>query len=386
MRDRLGPETICGYCTNVHPGATLSEMKANLELHALAVKASICPDEPMGIGLWLSADVAAALVDQGRIEPFAAWLHERRLLPYTLNGFPYGNFHQPRVKHRVYEPDWSTNERRDYTIDLARILHALLPEGVDGSISTLPLGWPDASVVSAVDRDRAAERIMEIAHYLHHFEKATGRLIHVDIEPEPGCILQTSEDVVRFFEERLFPRCDRGFEVTRYIRVCHDICHAAVMFESQSDVYSAYDRAGIRVGKVQVSSAVRVVKPDRETLRELSAFAEDRYLHQTVVRTDSGETVHFDDLPSALAAYAAGHVEGGEWRVHFHVPLHVESFGRIATTQDEVRAWLATDAGRTSHVEVETYAWGVLPAELQPSKLADGISDEIRWLLHEASS
>ena len=44
-----------GYCTNVHAGATLEATRANLERHALEVKAEYSPDRPMGVGLWLSA-------------------------------------------------------------------------------------------------------------------------------------------------------------------------------------------------------------------------------------------------------------------------------------------------------------------------------------------
>ena len=146
MRDALGPGTILGYCTNVHAGTTPGDIEANLERHALAIKQRVAPREPMGVGLWLPAAAARSLRAGGRAQAFGDWLGERGLLPFTLNGFPYGDFHRPVVKHAVYRPDWTTSERLAYTIDLMHVLADLLaavgPEAGEGSISTLPLGWP----------------------------------------------------------------------------------------------------------------------------------------------------------------------------------------------------------------------------------------------------
>ena len=127
-----------GYCGNVHPGRTIEEVKSNLVEYSLEVKKLVRPDEPMGIGLWLSATSARELDDQKALLDFRDWLAEHGLLPFTLNGFPYGDFHQAVVKHDVYRPTWAEVQRLDYTVRLAEILNVLLPAGVDGTISTLP--------------------------------------------------------------------------------------------------------------------------------------------------------------------------------------------------------------------------------------------------------
>ena len=145
MRDGLGPGTMLGYCTNVHAGASYEQTRANLERYALAVKARVSPDAPMGIGLWLSAKAARQLIEQDRAAEFADWLGESGLVPFTFNGFPHGDFHEPVVKHKVYQPDWRSRERLDYTLDLVAIQDRLLAEGAEGSISTLPVGWADPS-------------------------------------------------------------------------------------------------------------------------------------------------------------------------------------------------------------------------------------------------
>ncbi len=374
-----------GYCTNVHAGATLAATRANLEKHALAVKAAYSPSGPMGIGLWLSAQAALELAGRGGAAEFRDWLAERGLVPYTFNGFPYGDFHQAVVKHKVYEPTWWQPERLDYTLRLIDLQHALLPEGLQGSISTLPIAWgtpcPDRS-----DLELAAQHLRQAAHHMHELEERTGRLIYLCLEPEPGCVFSFADDAVHYFQWQLLDREDDE-TVRRHIRICHDICHAAVMFEDQVVVLGKYRDAGIKVGKVQVSAALRMdldlfeppsAEPRAEAIRQLASFAEDRYLHQTVVRR-SGDDIFYEDLHLALAA--ENDDPRGEWRVHFHVPIYASEFGRLFPTQEQIgqclRALSMTHDCR--HFEVETYAWGVLPPELAQPDLATGIAEELRW-------
>lgn len=376
-----------GYCTNVHAGADLATTQANLSQHALAVKRQFSPDAPMGIGLWLSASAAQSLIEQKQVDEFSAWLRESGLLPFTLNGFPYGDFHQKIVKHDVYLPTWADTKRYDYTIRLIDILHRLLPAGLQGSISTLPVAWPHPTLTEEFI-GFAAEQLRRVARYLARLEAETGRLIYLCIEPEPGCYLQTSRDMVQFFENRLLrpAPADASF-IRRHLRVCHDVCHAAVMFENQSDVLQRFTGAGINVGKVQVSSAVCLPLKNLDAhqrllaIQQLSAFAEDRYLHQTVVMQTSGLARFYEDLPLAIANFDPHSSTDTELRVHFHVPVYLEEFGMIKTSRDDILECLKATRSLPdlTHFEVETYAWNVLPAGLQQPTLADGIAAEMQW-------
>lgn len=384
MRDALGPGTTLGYCTNVHAGATWAQTRENLLRHAPAVRRLVSPDAPMGVGLWFSATAAREILAGEGVAALRALLDEHGLLPYTLNGFPQGDFHKPVVKHDVYDPDWSDARRLEYTRDLIEILDGLLPPGASGSISTLPVGW--STIGDDPGRlERACGNLLTVAAELRDLERERGRLIHLDLEPEPGCHLQRAGDVVTLFG-RL--RGGAGADVTRHLRVCHDVCHAAVMFESQRDVLGLYDEAGIAVGKVQLSSAVRAcfdaLDPGTrgEAAQQLAAFDERRYLHQTMVR-DGGVTAFHDDLPGALGRHPA---PSGEWRVHFHVPVHVGRFGRLQTTQPAIGECLDLLRGRVEHWEVETYAWEVLPDAMRAATLAEGIARELAWVRDEASA
>lgn len=376
-----------GYCTNVHAGADLETTRANLQTHAVRVKQQFVPDEPLGIGLWLSAETARKLREAGQTEEFAAWLAEAGLSPFTLNGFPYCDFHQPVVKHEVYKPTWGEQARADYTLDLIEILDALLPAGTEGSISTLPIQWgtpaPKADRLAA-----AATHLRGIADHLARLEQKSGRLIYLCLEPEPGCVLDRAEDVIRFFEDHLLADGEEQ-TIRRHLRVCHDICHSAVMFETQADALRKLKAAGIHVGKVQVSSAILLpfeeILPEQraDALNQLRSFAEDRYLHQTVVQSSTDvEPVFFEDLPVALQAVDNPEELTSQWRVHFHVPIYLERFGLLQTSRTQILECLeiaTRELPELTHFEVETYAWGVLPDPLQQASLSDGIAKELQW-------
>lgn len=407
MQNILGPGTTLGYCTNVHAGSSFAQIKANLERYALPVKKRVSPDLPMGVGLWLSAEAMQEIVTKNLASDFRGWLEERGLLVYTLNGFPFEDFHQPVVKASVYLPHWADEDRHTYTLGLASILSELLPPESEGSISTLPLGWP----VSFFADDQpakmraAADALLGLVHTLARIELDTGRHIHIDLEPEPGCVLETSGGVVEFFERYLLGGPD-DVSVLAYLRVCHDVCHAAVMFEDQAEVLRNYREAGIKVGKAQLSSAVRVdfealdAVGKAAALKTLRGFVEPRYLHQTSVRTDDGRVHCYTDLPLALADRAHGGDDlgelCGEWRVHFHVPVFLDSLDRagvVGTTRGEIGAYLAAiqPGDETRHFEVETYAWDVLPPEVktpehQTDDLADGIARELESIVRDFGS
>jgi len=370
-----------GYCTNVHPGCTLDKIKDQLDRHARAVDALVAKapgqssDDSLPIGLWLPASVAGPLAgDADAISAFRDFLEARNLRVFTVNGFPFGDFHSQTVKHRVYRPAWSDPARLRYTLDLARVLAGLVPDGDTACISTLPLGW--RSSLDNGDIEASAAALRQAARALEKLRDDTGRTIRVALEPEPGCTLHTTEDVVAFFERYLPETRDRAF-----LGVCHDVCHAAVMFEDQRSSLAALAEAGIRVDKVQISSAIRAGLADGNaaTLHALSAFVEPRYLHQTALGDREGRRLRlFDDLPTALEGDHSG---AAELRVHFHVPVYLDAIETLGTTQANIAPAIkaARELHTTPDFEIETYAWHVLPRHLQRGALAAGIADELAW-------
>jgi len=380
MKNTPWSGAISGYCSNVHAGSNLDETIANLKNCTLKVKQIVSPSEPMGIGLWLSAQSAHTIIAENRLSEFKAFLDNNGLMPFTFNGFPYGDFHAPVVKHKVYQPDWTDPKRLDYTVGLANILASLTDQGAHASISTLPLGWPEKSR-GDWPYSRAADQLLKLVELLRILEEKTGRYITVALEPEPGCLLDRAEDVVLFFDNYLLGK-GNDQTVLRYLGVCHDICHTAVMFQRQHEAIKTYTNAGIKIFKVHVSSAIEADFADlsdedkQVALKQLQRFGEPKFLHQTSIQKD-GQTLFYEDLTDAIGAQEPSHI----WRSHFHVPIYLDTLGLLRATRDDIIEGVQSikEYSDCHTFEIETYAWGVLPKKLQVPDLADGIASELKW-------
>ena len=129
---------LVSYSTNVHAGESLDEVRRLLAEDVGLVKKRVAPDVPFGVELRLGQAAIAELGAGPALDDLAAWLAANDLFVFSLNGFPLRDFHAPTVKENVYRPDWGETERQQDTIRLAQILAALLPEGMEGSLSTSP--------------------------------------------------------------------------------------------------------------------------------------------------------------------------------------------------------------------------------------------------------
>ncbi|MFK0068919.1 metabolite traffic protein EboE [Streptomyces sp. NPDC091046] len=368
-----GSTVHLAYCTNVHPAETLDGVLAQLRDHCEPVRKRLGRDR-LGIGLWLARDAAHALVtDPAALRGLRGELDRRGLEVVTLNGFPYEGFGAEEVKYRVYKPDWADPERLEHTTSLARLLAGLLPDDVtDGTISTLPLAWRTAYDETRADKARAA--LVTLAERLDALQELTGRSIRVGLEPEPGCVVETTHDALAPLTAIAHDR----------IGVCVDTCHLATSFEDPHAALDALTAARVPVVKSQLSAALHAEHPADPAVREaLAAFAEPRFLHQTRTTTPSGGLHGTDDLDEALA-------DGGPlpdtapWRAHFHVPLHAAPAAPLTSTLPVLKAALTRLVGGphplTRHLEVETYTWQALPPELRPrarAQLTDGIAAEL---------
>ncbi|MFJ9656655.1 metabolite traffic protein EboE [Streptomyces griseoflavus] len=366
-----GSTVHLAYCTNVHPAETLDGVLAQLRDHCEPVRRRLGRDR-LGIGLWLAKDAAHALAtDPAALRGLRCALEQRGLEVVTLNGFPYQGFGAQEVKYRVYKPDWADPERLEHTAALARVLAGLLPDDVtDGSISTLPLAWRTAHDEQRARTARTALRTL--AQRLDALHELTGRSLRVALEPEPGCVVETTRDAIA-------PLTAIGHD---RIGICVDTCHLATSFEDPHTALDDLTRAGVPVVKSQLSAALHAEHPHLPEVRgALAAFAEPRFLHQTRTATAAGLR-GTDDLDQALAGDTLP--DAGPWRSHFHVPLHAAPAPPLTSTLPVLKTALARLVGGphplTHHLEVETYTWQALPPALRPrgrAQLADGIAAEL---------
>lgn len=373
------------YCTNVHPGLTVAQVERGLT--EFTVPAGQRFGSPLAAGLWLAQPVTRELLaEPDGVKRFAARVADLELCTYTLNAFPFGDFHSERVKENVYLPDWTQPSRLEYSWDCARVLteliRATLPAGSDGSLSTVPLGFKTLATAANFEAD-CIRNLIEFARRLARLEAETGQTIRLAIEPEPCCVLETTAETITFFR-RLRDRAasDGALDaVQRHLGVCYDVCHQAVEFEDVAESIESLAREDVRINKVHITCALQLTNPGTNAAaREaLAHFVEPRYLHQTFARLPSGEVRRVLDLTTDLAKTSPTEFANADcWRIHFHVPVDAERIGPLETTRADLKKALAavTKLAYAPHLEVETYTWNVLPGGDKP-ELATGLAREL---------
>nr|WP_279342538.1 metabolite traffic protein EboE [Geotalea sp. SG265] len=351
------------YCTNIHPGHSWDEVLTGVWPRVLQVKRVVAPDAAFPVGLRLSALAAGQATPAAALRFVDCCADNGCFIP-TLNGFPYGPFHGGSIKERAYLPDWRSLERVRYTLDLIRLLRLWLPPSLTGSISTLPIAC--GRHISRADLAAVRRNLITVLRALE-LSASAGKPILLALEPEPGCLLETTRDVVWFVEAMALPR-----DLRRLIGVCFDCCHAAVLHEEPRTAFALLAEAGIPVVKIHLSSAVRITANHRQAA---ALFRDDCYRHQTTVRSYTG-TVHFTDLADALDDTP---LLPGEWRIHYHLPLYDDGNALYGTTNafiNEVLAW----APSQTLLEIETYSYENMPPELRRGSVVDSICREFAWV------
>lgn len=394
------------YCTNIHAGKNWTEDFHALKQNFPDIKQRVSPTQPLGLGLRLSHKASLQLSEPDTLTEFKHWLQQNEAYVFTMNGFPYGDFHHAIVKENVHTPDWTTQERKDYTIRLFYILKALLPSGIDGGISTSPLSyrhWFNNKEDIEQAKQTATSNIIEVVKILIGINQETGQLLHLDVEPEPDGLLETGREFIDWFEKDLLvsgiPSIAQHFNLSadqaeillkEHVCLCYDVCHFAIGYEDHESVLTELAHKRIEVGKIQISSALKADLSGTSANRALiktnfAMFNEPTYLHQVVGLKKDGSLIRYPDLPAALEAADDENIL--QWRSHFHVPISVKEIGLLQSTQDDTVTLLKLQKNKpfTRHLEVETYTWEVLPEHIK-LPIAQSISDELNWVIHTMST
>ncbi len=382
---KLANNSHLAYCTNIHRGSSWAETLETLDQYTMRVRERDCPDDPYAIGLRLSASAARELSEPSNLLAFQKWLDERSCYVFTVNGFPYGDFHGTRVKEEVYRPDWTTPERLDYTKLLFDLICEIAPEGMEASVSTVP-GSFKRFITSQDQLGAMRENLSECAEYLEKLSIKSGRDLHLGLEPEPLCLFETSAETADFMDGLLEAGLADRDLLLRRLGVNYDACHLAVECESAEESLGRLIDRGIRISKIHLSSALKVSDFSDSTLEMLEGFCEPVYLHQVVARNGSNPLVRYEDLDLAIQARKEGRDIAEEWRIHFHIPLHQSPGLPLQSTSDHISSVLDILKKRPEmcrHFEMETYTWEVLPGDLGTSDVVDQLVREYDWTLAE---
>ena len=381
---KISNQAHLAYCTNVHRGNSWEETFDSLERYVMEVRKSVVPSERFAIGLRLGAEAARELSYSDEITRFRRWLDQNDAYVFTINGFPYGNFHGSPVKEEVYRPDWTTNERLNYTLALFTILEQLLESGEEGSVSTLPGSFKEF----VPNHDIPKVMIKNLNTCALEIEKLAGPKnldLHLGMEPEPLGLFETTPETISFFDH-LFLQADDPEITRKRIGVNYDCCHLAVEFEDAHEGLDSLVNHRIRLSKLHLSSAL-TAKPNESNLQRLKDFIEPVYLHQVALGQNGRCIGRIKDLDLALASHKAGKInEADEWRIHFHVPLHASPGGDLGDTRIHVidtLFWLSKNPNACSHLEMETYTWEVMPEELQAGTVVEQVAREYEWTLEQ---
>lgn len=382
------------YSTLVHPGDTWDEMWASLNRYLPQVKRRVSPDNPFGVSIRISRNSADRLTSDARQrERLKEFLHANDMYLITANAFPYGSFKGERVKEKVYEPDWRTDDRAQYTAMVADILADVAPPEIAPTIQSPPLGFkPRVTGDDVVDA--YTRQVIGVVAHLVDLERRTGRTVKLALEPEPACFLELTTETLAYFADHLYsPRAagmlsaDCGMSrpqaeeaLRKHLGVVYDICHQAVEFEDITQSLNALRRAGIPVMKLQAAAAVRIPEVSRDAIEVLRKFDDPVYLHQTV-QMGGAPRKDFLDLPYAFESWLAAPI-ACEWRTHFHVPVFLDDLGPLKTTRSAIEEALALHRADplSDQVEIETYTWDVLPEDLKTGNIVDYVVKELEWV------
>jgi hypothetical protein len=383
------------YSTLVHQTDNWEQLWKSVNTYLPAVKARVAPNQKFGVCLRTSAPSAEMLsTDPSKVADLKKFFADNDLYLYTANAFVYGVFKKQVIKEDVYEPDWATAERREYTKKVANLLAELAPEGVNPSIQSAPLGFKPKVTGDDVVESYTANVIDVVAH-LVELKKKTGKTVTLGLEPEPRCYLETTDETITYFRNHLFSgatagrlakktglnEADAARAMRDYTGVVFDIGHQSVGYEDiPASLHKLVD-SGVQIVKLQEAASMYIPDVQQKTVDALQTFAKTIYLSQTCQKKD-GKMTWFLNLEDAFEDWYKN-PGPREWRTHFHVPVFLNDLGgAFGTTRFALEQALAVHKKTplSAHLEIETYTWDVLPEHLKTGDIVEYVTRELDWV------
>ena len=382
------------YSTLVHPADDWEQLWNSLITYLPKVKARVAPNQSFGVCLRLSASTAQTLVNSAaERDKLKKFLGDNDMYVYTVNAFPYGAFKGTVVKAQVYEPDWRSEERTRYTINVADVLAAVGTPDQALSIQSAPLGFKPRVTGSDVVASYT-DHVLRVVAHLIALQARTGRTVQLALEPEPFCFLETTDETIDYFTDHLYagaaveklaklahvPISEANEALRRHLGIVYDICHQAVEYENISESLQKLVNAGVPIFKLQEAAALHIPEVTQPVVDTLKRYAKTIYLTQTLEKKN-GKINRFLNVDDAISGFEK---DPGprEWRTHIHVPVFLDDLGQFRTTRFGIEDALRFHKHKplSRHLEVETYTWDMLPDSLKTGDIVDYVCRELEWV------
>ncbi|MCX7885948.1 MAG: hypothetical protein N3B01_01645 [Verrucomicrobiae bacterium] len=311
------PETCrrpVGYALNVFPYQTATELWDCLRRDVLQLKALASPHEPLPIELRLSEQLLREL--RPHAPALKTFLLEHDLPLVTINAFVMSAFHGQRIKEGVFLPAWHESDTR------LRFTNACLDLLVEIAGTC---GQPAAEIILSVSAPFGALKPATMAAVAPNILRCAEHAAELQppcmlaLEPEPGLCVETTAEVVEFFE-RFVPE-----KLRQSLGVNFDLAHQLVQFEDLAESVATLQRHRIRIAKIHVSNAVELTGWEPPA-------SDSIYLHQVCGVDASGHKTFF-----ALDSNVAPPPDVVRFRIHHHRPVCPPPEG---TTLREVELFL----------------------------------------------
>jgi len=191
------------YSTLVHPADNWEQLWNSLNTYLPKVKARIAGNKSFGVCIRLSASTAQTLANApAERDKLKKFLTDHDMYIYTANAFVYGHFKGEKVKEEVYEPDWRTEERTQYTINVANVLADVCPAGIAPSIQSAPLGFKPRVTGSDVVSSYT-DNVLRVVAHLMALETKTASAREEPPAGKPLDPASTTGKLVQLFQSQL---------------------------------------------------------------------------------------------------------------------------------------------------------------------------------------
>lgn len=382
------------YSTLVHPADDWEQIWQSLNTYVPKVKERFAGNQRFGVSLRLSAKSAETLANsKAERDKLRKFLDDQNMYLYTVNAFVYGHFKGELVKEQVYEPDWRSEERTRYTMNVASVVADIAPKDVLPSIQTSPLGFkPRVTGPDVIDS--YTTNVLRVAKHLVELEQKTGVTVTLGLEPEPYCFLETTDETVDYFTKHLYagrsvekfakmadlPIAEAIAALRRHVGIVYDICHLAVEYEDITQSLQKLVDAGVPIVKLQEAAALHIPEVTQAAVDTLKRYSKTIYLTQTIEKND-GKLKKYLNVDDAIADWEKN-PSRREWRTHIHVPVFLDDLGQFRTTRFAIADALKFHKQKplSRHLEVETYTWDMLPDNLKTGDIVEYVCRELDWV------